>query len=64
MAMEKSEGEIKNYIHRGKAKLVQFLQEEVRDYLTSHGEYEDELRHLSKYLPSNAGDPSGSFLLS
>ncbi len=52
-AMGKSEGEIKNYIHRGKAKLVQFLQEEVRDYSTSHGEYEDELRHLSKYLPSS-----------
>ena len=51
-AMGKSEGEIKNYIHRGKAKLVQYLQEDVLEYSRTHGEYEEELRHLSQYLPS------------
>lgn len=50
-AMGKSEGEVKNYVHRGKARLIRILLEEVRDYSLSRAEYEDELRHLSRFLP-------------
>lgn len=50
-ATGKSEGEIKNYIHRGKAKLTEYLREEVREYSATHAEFDQELRSLSRFLP-------------
>jgi RNA polymerase sigma-70 factor (ECF subfamily) len=47
----KSEGEIKNYIFRGKAKLTEFLKEEVREYSATHVEYDQEIQYLSRFLP-------------
>ena len=50
-SMEKSESEVYNYISRGKRKLVDYLQDEVRDYSTSRTEFEEEVRYLSGFFP-------------
>jgi len=47
----KTEGDVKNYVFRGKRKLIEYLRERVREYSASAGEYEGELRHLARYFP-------------
>ena len=48
--MGKSEDEVKNYVFRGKGRLVEILHDEIRSYSSSGGEYEDEVRYLSGFL--------------
>jgi RNA polymerase sigma-70 factor (ECF subfamily) len=50
-SLGKSKGEVRNFIHRGKKKLVEYLRDQVRDYSTSRADYEDELKYLSRFLP-------------
>jgi len=50
-ALGKSEGDIHNYVRRGKAKLADYLRDEVRDYSASRAEYVEELRALSRFFP-------------
>jgi len=50
-----SPSQLKNHIHRGKQKLIEYLRELVRDYAASHNEYEEELRHLSRFFPGAEG---------
>jgi RNA polymerase sigma-70 factor (ECF subfamily) len=50
-ALGKSEGDIHNYVRRGKAKLADYLRDEVRDYSATRDEYEEELRSLSRLFP-------------
>ncbi len=50
-ALGKSEGEVGNWIHRGRRKLVEYLQDEVRDYSLSRDDYAEELRHLGRFFP-------------
>lgn len=49
-SLGRSEGDVKNYVFRGKEKLVEYLREQVREYSASRAEYEEELRYLSKFL--------------
>lgn len=49
-ATGKSEGDIKNHLHRGRQKLVELVRAEVRDYSASDDEYAEELRALSDTL--------------
>ena len=51
-AMGKSEANVRNYVHRGKRKLIENLRERVRDYSASHADYAEELRYLEQFLPS------------
>lgn len=44
-------GDVNNWVHRGKKKVIAYLQEEVRRYTCSEAEYQDELRQLSRLLP-------------
>lgn len=48
--MGKSEDEIRNYVSRGRARLIDALHEEIRAYSSSHEEYADEVRYLSEFL--------------
>jgi RNA polymerase sigma factor (sigma-70 family) len=43
--------DVKNHVHRGKRKVIGYLQDEVRRYAGSQREYEEELRYLSRLLP-------------
>lgn len=49
-SMGKSEDEVKNYVFRGKARLVALLHEEIRSTSSSGDEYEDEVRYLSGFF--------------
>ena len=44
--------QVKNDIHRGKAKLIQYVRDEIRDYSTGEEDFLDELKQVSRYLPS------------
>jgi RNA polymerase sigma factor (sigma-70 family) len=44
------ESQIRNYIHRGKKKLIQYIQAEVSATCSSEEEVAEELRHLSKHF--------------
>lgn len=50
-AMEKTDAEVYNYISRAKRKLVDYLQDEVRDYSTSRAAFDEELQYLSRFFP-------------
>lgn len=50
-SLGKSKAEVRNHIHRGKRKLAEYIRDQVRDYSGSRADYEEELRHLSRYLP-------------
>lgn len=50
-ALGKNEGEVNNYIHRGKRKLADYLREQVKDYSLSREDYDEELRYLSRFFP-------------
>lgn len=52
-AMARSEGDVANYISRGKRKLVDYLRDQVRDYSASHQDYAEELRHLARFFPKS-----------
>lgn len=52
-ALGKSEGDVANYIHRGKRKLVDYLQDQIRDYSASHQDYAEELAHLARLFPKS-----------
>jgi RNA polymerase sigma-70 factor (ECF subfamily) len=54
-----AEGDVKNYVHRGKRKLIEFLRDEVRDYSLAHDEYADELVYLARYLERPPRDSGG-----
>lgn len=47
----KPESDVKNHIFRGKRKLIEYIQAQVRDYSASGRQYEEEIRALSKLLP-------------
>ncbi len=49
--LEKTVSQVRNHIHRGRTKLVQYLREEVRQYSISEEDYQEELRALSLYFP-------------
>lgn len=46
-----SASDVNNWVHRGKKKVVAYLQEEIRRYTCTEDEYRDELRQLSRLLP-------------
>lgn len=48
--MGRSLQDIKNYVHRSRAKLTDLLQREVVRYASSAEEYEEEIRYLSRFL--------------
>jgi hypothetical protein len=49
-AMNVSETQIKNFIHRGKKKLIEYIRSEVAHTCSSPEEFQDELRYLSKFF--------------
>jgi RNA polymerase sigma-70 factor (ECF subfamily) len=49
-SMGKTEDEVRNYVSRGRAKLVENLHDAIREYASSGEEYEDEVRYLSEYF--------------
>ncbi|MBI3722963.1 sigma-70 family RNA polymerase sigma factor [bacterium] len=54
-ALGKTEAVVRNGISRGKAKLREFLRDEVQAYASSRTELEDELAYLSELLASRPG---------
>ena len=50
-SLGKSEGDIHNWIHRGKKKLVDYLRDQVQEYSLSRQDYDEELKYLSKFFP-------------
>jgi RNA polymerase sigma factor (sigma-70 family) len=50
-SMACTKGDVSNWVHRGRKKVVSYLQEEVRRYTSSEAEYLDELQQLSRLLP-------------
>jgi RNA polymerase sigma-70 factor (ECF subfamily) len=48
--MGKTEDEVRNYVSRGKSRLVDAIHEEIRGYSSSNEEYADEVRYLSEFL--------------
>ncbi len=48
--MGKTEDEVRNYVSRGKARLVEGMHEEIRGYSSSSEEYADEVKYLSEFL--------------
>jgi RNA polymerase sigma-70 factor (ECF subfamily) len=50
-ALGKTEGDIHNWIHRGKKKLVDYLRDQVQEYSLSRQDYDEELKYLSKFFP-------------
>jgi len=49
-AMRKTEDEVRNYISRGRARLVEGIHAEIRAYSSSSEEFADEVRYLSAFL--------------
>lgn len=49
-SMGKSEDEVKNYVFRGRRRLVEILHDEIRSTASSGDEYEEEVRYLSGFL--------------
>ncbi len=49
------EGDVRNRVSRGRAKLARLLRDEVEGYASSPGEFEDELRYLSSLLDRREG---------
>jgi RNA polymerase sigma-70 factor (ECF subfamily) len=49
-AMHKTEDEVRNYVSRGRARLVENLHAEIREYSSSGDEFEDEVKYLAQYL--------------
>lgn len=49
-AMGKSARDVRNYVHRGKQKLVAYMREEAWNYSASRTEYAEEIQHLSRLL--------------
>ncbi len=49
-AMGKTDDEVRNYISRGRAKLVETIHGEIRAYSSSSDEYADEVKYLSEFL--------------
>jgi RNA polymerase sigma-70 factor (ECF subfamily) len=49
-AMGKKLQDVKNYIHRARARLGELLKEEIGQYASSAEEYEEEVAYLSKFL--------------
>ena len=48
------EKDVKNRVHRGRKKLIAYLEEEIAKYSLSHEEYAEELRFLSGFFPALA----------
>jgi RNA polymerase sigma-70 factor (ECF subfamily) len=48
--MKLSEHQIRNYIHRGRKKLVEGIRAEIAAYCSSAEEFEDEVRYLSRFF--------------
>ena len=46
-AMGKTKDSLRNFIHRGKLKLGDYMKEEIRYYTANSDEYEEELRHFA-----------------
>ncbi len=49
-AMRKTEDEVRNYVSRGRARLVEIIHAEIRAYSSSSEEYADEVRYLTQFL--------------
>ncbi len=49
-AMGKTEDEVRNYVSRGRARLIENIHAEIRAYSSSSDEYADEVRYLSDFL--------------
>jgi RNA polymerase sigma-70 factor (ECF subfamily) len=47
-----TETDVKNRVFRGKKKLADYIRDEIRDYSASPEEFQEELAHLSRFLPS------------
>ena len=52
--MGRTPHQVKNDIHRGKAKLIQYVRDEIRDYSTGEDDFVEELQHVSRFLPSRS----------
>ena len=50
-SLGKTEGDIHNWIHRGKKMLVDYLKDQVQEYSLSRQDYDEELKYLSKFFP-------------
>jgi RNA polymerase sigma-70 factor (ECF subfamily) len=49
-SLGKNVHDVKNYIHRAKAKIMDYIKDEIAEYSSSKSEYMDEINYLSKYL--------------
>lgn len=48
--MEVNDGQVRNYISRGRKKLAGFIRDEIAAYCSSPEEFEQELKYLSQFL--------------
>jgi RNA polymerase sigma factor (sigma-70 family) len=49
-ALAISQGDVKNFVYRGKQKLIEYLRDQIRDYSGSQAEYDEEFTYLSKFF--------------
>ncbi len=52
--LERTENQIRNHVHRGRTKLVQYLRDEIREYAASEEDYQEELQSLARHFPSRS----------
>lgn len=57
-ALERSEASIRNWVHRGRRKLLSYLREEAWHYTADAKEYAEELAALSRLLGAHAKSPA------
>lgn len=46
-------GQVRNYIHRGRKKMADFIKEEIASYCSTAEEFQDEVRYLTAFLESD-----------
>lgn len=54
-ALGRSEASVRNWVHRGRRKLISYLREEAWNYTTDGDEYTEELAYLARALGEGAG---------
>lgn len=52
--------QLKNALHRGRQKLIQYLRDEVREYAVSPADYSAEIRYLARLLDQTPGHESNT----
>ncbi len=54
-ALERTENQVRNHVHRGRAKLVQYIRDEIHEYATSDEDFQEEIQSLARYFPAQRG---------